>query len=300
MAFSWIRTSVMTTLSPGFATNPFSAINWATCASLGVTTPFRISRPLCPMGNERRAKQCSAVRSRISSMRVCGVIFSDGGLGGLVSSADRGNASSKAAVANNERWERFMGIPGLIALYAQSSCQLLVELKQTRFPGCRQVLWTHSDRAAGYERLAAAVSFADMSSRRRRLSRMEGEPLACHLEVERLSAIFADSLLDGLPFALFNQNDDAASASRAANLGRSRAVSRSHGDQLVDERRRNSRCVGAPQVPFFAHEALHVVPLLAGESAMHRLGDARNFGKVVDDMLVTIDVLLEYLPVVDA
>src|SRR5271157_1534127 len=124
IALSWTRTSVMTTLSPGLAAIPFSATNCATCASLGVTTPCLISRPLCPMGNVRRAKTYSAVRSRISSIRVCGVSFSGAGLAGLVSSANMGSASSRAAVTNNERRGRFMGIPGLIALYPHVSCQL--------------------------------------------------------------------------------------------------------------------------------------------------------------------------------
>src|SRR5271167_4112611 len=116
--FSWITTLVMTTRSPGLATIPFSAINCATWASLGVTTPCLTTRPLCPIGSERRAKTCSAVRSRISSMRECGVIFSEEGLAGLVSSAEPGRARNKTAAVNHEKLGRLMGIPGLLALYA--------------------------------------------------------------------------------------------------------------------------------------------------------------------------------------
>src|SRR5271166_6496110 len=100
------------------------------------------------MGNALRAKQCSAVRSRISNIRVCGVIFSEGGLAGLGSSAQTGNASSRTAALNNGRRGRFMEIPGFLALYAKASCQLSVA-------GCR---WAGPDWVPGLGELAGLPS----------------------------------------------------------------------------------------------------------------------------------------------
>src|SRR5271165_5988077 len=350
MAFSSTTTLVITTLSPGLATNPFSAINCATCASLGVTTPCLITRPLCPMGKERRAKQCSAVRSRISNMRVCGVILSDDGVAGFVSSAQTGSASSKAAAANNETRGRFMGIPGLLALYAQSSCALSVEtLPVQHFSAAGYGLLPFRSRMQspyaggkhGYtaaskpSRTRVVVQFGSPGSQdtgqwlssRASLSEGSGradlcrcvpsvaggkarilnptgplterQPLACGLEVERLSATFTNGVLHALPRAFLNQGNNAASSSRTANLCRPCAVLLGHSDQFVDERRGDAWRVRAPQLPFFAQQAFHVVPLPPGERAMHGLRNARNLLKVANHLFIPIDVLLQDLPVVN-
>src|SRR5208337_5652307 len=99
--------------------------------------------------------------------------------------------------------------------------------------------------------------------------RMESEPGARNPKVERLSAIFSDSVLDALPRTLFNQRDHTASAPRTANFGRPRSVPSGHCDQLVDKRSANARGVGAPQLPFFTYQALNVIPPLAGERTVH-------------------------------
>ena len=88
----------------------------------------------------------------------------------------------------------------------------------------------------------------------------EAQSLAGDVEVERLSAIAANGVLHTLAASLFDEDDDAASATGSADFGGASAMLAGYGDELIDQRRRDTRGVAATQLPLFAQKTLDVVP----------------------------------------
>src|SRR5271169_1583924 len=129
---------------------------------------------------------------------------------------------------------------------------------------------------------------------------MKSQPVARHLEIQRLAAILSDGFLHTFARTFFNESNHASSAAGAANLGGARTLLPRGRNQLIDKWCRDSRSVGAAQLPLCLQQTLDVVPFHLCQSAVHRLRYARNLGEIADDMLVTVDVLLEYLPIVDS
>ena len=124
--------------------------------------------------------------------------------------------------------------------------------------------------------------------------------VAGNLKRQDASAIVADSRGDPAGRALFHQEDDAASAARAAGFGGPSAMPGGDADQFVDQRSGNSGSVGAAQLPFLAKQAGHLIPLGIGKGLVH---GARNFDdalEVTEHSFVAVDVCLENLPIVDA
>src|SRR5208283_2421092 len=119
------------------------------------------------------------------------------------------------------------------------------------------------------------------------------------LKFQRLPAVLSDRFVHALARTFFNEGHDTSAASSATNLGRPRSVFHCGRDQFVDKRGCDSRSVAATPLPFLVQKAFNMVPIATAKRLVHFLGNARNLGEIPNDALVTIDVLLEDLPVVD-
>ncbi len=126
------------------------------------------------------------------------------------------------------------------------------------------------------------------------------EPAAGNTEVQYLPAIFANGVFYALPRPFFNEDDDATAAAGAAYFRGSRSLFAGGRNQFVDERRGDTGRIGAAQLPLLIQRrstSVHLAFLSAYciSRAMREIS-----AKVTNDVLVAIDVLLEYLPIVDA
>ena len=115
-----------------------------------------------------------------------------------------------------------------------------------------------------------------------------------------MAAVAADGRRDVLAVLRLGEKDDAAAAARAADLGCQRSLAHGHGHQLFDHRRGDPWGVGFAQLPFFAEKPGHLLPVGHGKSVVHGPGNLADPLKVVEDLLVAVDVRFEYFPIVDA
>src|SRR6476661_9200863 len=99
------------------------------------------------------------------------------------------------------------------------------------------------------------------------------QAVAGDLERQNAPAIVADSSRDPAGDTLLHQEDHAASAPRATRFGGPSALPGGDTDQLVDERRRDSRGVAAAQLPLLAEQARHLVPPGVSQRLVHGAGD---------------------------
>ena len=72
------------------------------------------------------------------------------------------------------------------------------------------------------------------------------------------------------------------------------------GNQLIDERRRDSRRIGSSQLPFLAKQSRDFVPVLGTESLVHGPCYFRDALEIPEYALVAVDMSLKNFPVVDA
>ena len=89
---------------------------------------------------------------------------------------------------------------------------------------------------------------------------MEPQSLARDMEVQRLSALFAERFLDTVAASLFDEDDDAASAAGATDFRGTPTVLAASSDERVNQGSRDAGSVGAAQLPFFAQQPLDVIP----------------------------------------
>ncbi len=97
-----------------------------------------------------------------------------------------------------------------------------------------------------------------------------------------------------------NDEQDAATASRTADLGAKRSVSPGDGDEAVDKRSGDGRRVAAAQLPLLPQESRGFLPVGGGEGRPHGARDGGDVLEVAQDAPVAVDVALEDLPVIDA
>src|SRR6476659_11076383 len=95
------------------------------------------------------------------------------------------------------------------------------------------------------------------------------------------------------------EKDHTTTATGAADLGSQRSLAERHGNELLDHRRADSGRVGFAQLPFFADQFSHQLPVRHGKRMMHGPRNLTDPLKVVEDFLVAVNVRLKYLPVVD-
>ena len=86
-------------------------------------------------------------------------------------------------------------------------------------------------------------------------------PSRGHLQRQHPAAVVADHRRHPAGRALFDQEDYASAATGAADLGCRPAVFRGDRNEFVDQRRRDPRSIGAPQLPFLAQQSGHFVPV---------------------------------------
>src|SRR5205085_8202608 len=75
------------------------------------------------------------------------------------------------------------------------------------------------------------------------------------------------------------EEQNAASAAGATDLGRLRSGFARGADQSVDERRGDAGRIGAPQLPFFAQQARNLAPIRTQQALAHGAGDGGDLLK---------------------
>src|SRR6185312_13793586 len=101
----------------------------------------------------------------------------------------------------------------------------------------------------------------------------DSHSIGIHTKWQHPAAVLADRLGDRIVTAFAHEQDETTSATGAADLCSHCSLSPCGGNQLVDKRRRNSRRIGASELPFFTKQPSHFGPVARFESRMHRTGD---------------------------
>src|SRR5215471_5395786 len=117
---------------------------------------------------------------------------------------------------------------------------------------------------------------------------------------EKLAASVGNSFLNADPGVRFDQHYYATAAARAANFSRQRAFPARALDDAIDCFRGNCRQIAFAKIPFFAHQAAGFFPIGFLECDAHGLRHFRDALEIGANLLLAVDVRLEYFPVVDA
>src|ERR1700722_1904909 len=117
---------------------------------------------------------------------------------------------------------------------------------------------------------------------------------------QQLCARGNDGGFDACARIRINHQGDAPAAPGAAHFSSKRALTARRGNYLVDLGRRNGAQVAPAEVPFVADQAANFIPFASLEGRAHAARDGRNFFQTLPNTAVSVDVPLEYFPVVDA
>jgi hypothetical protein len=127
-----------------------------------------------------------------------------------------------------------------------------------------------------------------------------GNPFAIDPQGKQLCPGSDDgSLHAGARIRIYHESD-ATAATGAADFSGKCALAARGGDHFVDPGSRNRPKIPAAEIPFFAHQAANLVPIVSLECITYFLRDDRNFLQILRDAPVAVDVPLEHFPVVNA
>src|SRR5207245_5567472 len=99
---------------------------------------------------------------------------------------------------------------------------------------------------------------------------------------------------------LLDQEHYTSAAASATCFSPKASIFRRYCDELINQRRGNSRGVSAAQFPFFAKQPANFFPIAAHECLVHRAGDFRDALEIAMHVLVAVDMRFKNFRIVYA
>lgn len=127
-----------------------------------------------------------------------------------------------------------------------------------------------------------------------------GHPAAVEAQREDLTTASGDGAFDRGAGIGFDEQRDAASATRAVHFSCESTGTARSGDYAIDDWRADGWQIPATVIPLFLHQAPDFAPLPAFEGGAHGLRDLGNDFEIAEYATVAIYVRAIYFPIVDS
>src|SRR5436305_10823081 len=115
-----------------------------------------------------------------------------------------------------------------------------------------------------------------------------------------MATVAAKSLGNTLLRLRIGQKDDAPTSSGAAYFGRQCPVAGGDLDQLFNGWGGDFWRIGLAQLPLLAQQTRNFIPVSQRKRLVHGPGDRADTFKILENLAFAVEVVLEYLPVVNA